>query len=180
MSTFYPNNPQPGDDPRVSQGQLLSNASKMNTDFAINHQALTAGGNQGKHLKIFFQNALGANPNLTAPQCSLYTKLVSSVPQLFFQNGALASNASQLTGLAVTTVVTDNTITTPWGLKFSFGSSAGGGTATFAVAFGASPYSVVITETSGTNPAVVTAVAANQFTYQSTGATIYYIAVGPA
>ena len=180
MSTFYPNNPQSGDDPKVSQGQFLSNFSKMNTDFSVNHQPLTSGGNQGKHLKIFFQNVLSGDPGLTSPQSAVYTKSVSGVPQLFFQNGALAANVVQLTGLPVTTMVTDSSITTPWGLKMAFGSSSGGGTVTFSVAFGATPYSCVITPTSSIGVPVISGLTASGFTYSTRGAGIYYFAIGPS
>ena len=54
--SYHPSIPQANDDPTVSQGQLLDNFGTLNTDFAINHVAFTAGGNAGFHKIVQFTN----------------------------------------------------------------------------------------------------------------------------
>lgn len=96
--SYHPNIPLSTDDPTVSQGQLLDNFAKMNTDFAINHVALTAGGNNGFHKLVQFTNVLPSDPAVTGVQSAVYPKNVDGAPQLFFNN---VSQVYPLTGLRV-------------------------------------------------------------------------------
>lgn len=96
--SYHPNIPQATDDPTVSQSQLLDNFGKMNTDFAINHVALTAGGNNGFHKLVQFTNVLPTDPVVTGVQSAVYPKNVDGSPQLFFNN---VSQVYPLTGLRV-------------------------------------------------------------------------------
>lgn len=96
--SYHPNIPQATDDPTVSQSQLLNNFGKMNTDFAINHVALTAGGNNGFHKLVQFTNVLSSDPSVTGVQSALYPKNVDGNPQLFFRN---TTQIYPLTGLKV-------------------------------------------------------------------------------
>lgn len=118
---YNPNIPQANDDPRISQGELLQNFQQINTDFAVNHTSLTASGQNGYHTKVFFADPLGADPNLAAPESSLYTKTIAGLTELFFQNGPLAGNAKQLTNLPITTVGTTYGFDTPWGWRINMG-----------------------------------------------------------
>src|SRR5574338_1426189 len=121
MSSYYPTSPQSSEDPRVSQGRLLSNFGKLNTDFSINHSALTTSLNAGYHTKIQFPTGLGADPGLNDPQSSLYPKIVSGLAQLFFQNDVGASNVFQLTGISTTTSGSNYSFLTPWKLRIQMG-----------------------------------------------------------
>ena len=94
--SYHPNIPQATDNPTVSQGQLLDNFGTLNTDFAINHVAFTAGGNAGFHKLVQFTNVLLADPSVTGSQSAIYPKSVSGEPQLFFNNPI---TVYQLTGL---------------------------------------------------------------------------------
>ena len=96
--SYHPNIPQPGDDPTVSQGQLLDNFGKINTDFSVNHVALTAGGNNGFHTLVQFTNVLATDPAVSGVQSAVYPKSVNGSPQLFFRN---ISKIYPLTGLNV-------------------------------------------------------------------------------
>lgn len=176
--TYHPNSPDSNDDPSVSQGELLDNFSKLNSDFAINHSALTASLNAGFHTKIQFPTGLGASPDLIAPNSSLYTKLISSVAELFFQNDATATDEFQLTNLSVGNTGTNYTFTSPWGIKFQMGSGSGGNI-TFHDAYNAGTfvgYTALVSGIAATNP-IVTGFSNTGLTYTPTG-TVYYFAMG--
>jgi hypothetical protein len=167
--SFHPNIPQSSDDPKDSQLELLQNFGKLNTDFSINHVALTQIQNAGYHTKIQFPSALGSNPNLSSPQASLYIKTVSGLSQLFFQNGSAAANALQMTNLPVTTSGTKYTVFTPWRIRLQMGSATSSPVsfpANFAGGF--TLLTALISNVTGTNAKVGT-VSTNQFTYTSTG-----------
>lgn len=53
--------------------------------------------NGGQHQQVTFPFNI-ADPNQSAPIASLYTKAVSGLSQLFFQNGNMAANVVRLTG----------------------------------------------------------------------------------
>jgi len=177
--TFNPNIPQANDDPSVSQAQLLANFGVLNTDFAVNHNPLTATANPGFHTKVFFANVLGADPGLSAPQSSLYTKTVSAANQLFFQNGALASNVFQLTNLPVVTTGTNYSVVTPWGLIIKMG-QANASPINFADAI-ANPlntvYTALLTPRNSFTTFFITAVNPTNLTYNGF-VPVYYLAIG--
>jgi len=124
--SYHPSIPQATDDPSISQGQLLDNFGKLNTDFAVNHVAFTAGGNNGFHKLVQFTNVLAADPSVSGVQSAVYTKTVNSAPQLFFNN---STNVYPLTGLAfvngtITAVVTGaDTMVTSNGHNLSTGNT---------------------------------------------------------
>lgn len=177
MSFFNPNIPQANDDPAVSQGQLLGNFGKINTDYNIDHVALTAAVNNGFHKKITFQDVLVADPGLIGNLCSLFTKDVSGTPQLFFENSAASL---QLTNLVVTNTGTNYSVTTPWNLKIQMGKSTGT-TITFKDPFSTNPptiFHVGLTGETAVNPKV-TGVSNTTLTFTAESGTIaYYTVIG--
>ena len=112
--------PDPNDLISISQGEIKDNFTALNVGFAIDHYAYDVA-DAGKHKKITYQAPLVADPGLASPIASLYTKTIAGKSQLFFQNGALATDAVQLTTPTITTVGNDNSITTPWGIKIKWG-----------------------------------------------------------
>lgn len=177
--SYYPTSPQANDDPRVSQGELQSNNSKINTDFSINHQPLTTSQNPGFHTKIQFPTGV-ADPNLSSPQSSLYPKLVSGLAELFFQNDSLATDIVQLTGLPTVTNGTQYALVTPWKLQLNFGSAVASPITFVADAFpaGTTILAAQLTGILGVNPRV-TAVNETSLTYSvSSGTSVYYFVLG--
>lgn len=190
---YQPTIPQSTDRPSDSQQDLLNNFGQINTQFSVNHTALTASSNNGYHTQIQFPTGI-ADPNKTSPITSLYTKLVGSAYELFFQNGATSSDVAQLTGVTFTSAAnagtaggTIYTINTPWKLTLYAGvttalASASTKTVTFPVA-----YSTLITGIA--SPSDPTNVHAQQVscTPSTTGLTlvvgnsgvvVYYFAIG--
>ncbi|MFQ5685093.1 MAG: hypothetical protein ACE5GV_00385 [Candidatus Scalindua sp.] len=143
--TFNASVPQSTDDPSVSQGQLLTNFTQLNTIFGNNHITFDAPSDNGKHNFCQFPEQ-GAAPVTAANEGALYTKQsAASATELFFRRESSGTELP-LTGLPVTTVVaggvTVNGITTPWGLVINWGSgSLSGGTRaiTWAVAYAGTP-----------------------------------------
>jgi len=184
MTVYNPNIPQPNDDPTASQNDLLQNFGKLNTDWAVNHVALTLGGNNGLHTKVQFPNVLSVDPTVTGLQSCVYPKLgPDSRPALFFNN---ALNVYQLTNLPVVNVATDFGIVTPFGFTINAGSIASGVTSvTFAVPFtNAQIYTAELTQSSmtippTTNQYAITAINGTTMTISSTSATtFYYLVIG--
>jgi len=99
--TYNPSTPQSTEDPKVSQGYFLSNFGLLNTNFGVNHIQYTSSQTRGFHTKLYFPTGLTTDPNLVTPSSSLYPKFVGALSQLFYQNGALGTNVSQLTGIPV-------------------------------------------------------------------------------
>jgi len=137
----YLNNiPQPTDNPATqSQAQLLENFSQLDIQFgtAGDHVAFTAGADNGLHKQVRF-NGIIADPGLADPRASLYLKTIAGNSELFFENfnvGAAVNVQRQMTNLTITSVGTDRSITTPWGIIIKFGRSFGmvaGQTVTYA------------------------------------------------
>jgi hypothetical protein len=162
---------------------IQGNFAQLQTTFSANHKPISSGGGtEGFHTLIEFAAAQSA-PNLVSPQSSLYPATSAGSTQLFFQNGALASNVVQLTGNA-TLSGSEYTVISPWGLTFKFGTATAspGGTAnTFAVNFPTAVIGIVITVRAAgaqSNAAVITG--ANAYTaYCASGSqTIYFVAWG--
>lgn len=180
MSSYSPNIPLSSDDPKVSQSQLNSNFSKINTDFNVDHQQFTASSNSGLHKKITFQNVQVADPNLASPLASLYTKSVSGVTQLFFQNDNGAGDVFQLTNLPVVTVGTNYSILTPWNILIKMGFSASTPITFSGAAFTAGPtiYTSLISGGTAINPRI-TSISTTQLLYTaSTPGSVYYFVAG--
>jgi len=182
---YHPTIPQAGDDPSNSQQDLLDNFGAINTDFSINHVPFTSGTLNGYHSKVYFYKPLSADPNLASPISTLYSKSVSGLTQLFFQNGSLASNVFQLTDIPFTTSGTNWGFNTPWGITFDAGLSdvsvANFITVTFAKPFVNPPFSVLITPTvTSTAPYFVFNITKDDFQIQCGAGSLffYYFAVG--
>jgi hypothetical protein len=178
---YNPNIPQPTDNPSVSQSQMLGNFSTLATDFAVNHIPLTSGGaTAGYHTQIWFPAPLSADPGLTAPQASLYTKTSGGASQLFYQNGALASNVVQLTGLSNNVSGSNYGFATPFGFIMNMG-QVSTGAVTYALPFSTTIYTVLMTVIAGaptTNWSILTSNLTG-FTYQTSNANFfYYFAMG--
>lgn len=191
--TYNPNIPQATDDPTQSQLQLLNNFAQMNTQFSVNHVPLTAGGQNGFHTKIVFNNVLGADPNPTAPQSVLYTKTAttgtvpSNTTELFFQNGNLASNVKQLTNLPIFNTSSSNYgFTTPWGMIVNCGlRTSGVSPITFQVSYpvGFKTYTAIVTPQNATGAyAVVVSVSQTQLAFKVSpvNTPVYYLVIGSA
>jgi hypothetical protein len=176
---YHPNIPQSTDDPASSQQDLLDNFQALQTQFAVNHISLTAGAQQGYHSQVWFAAPLSSDPGLASPQTSVYSKSVSGVAQLFFQNGPLSpANVYQLTGLPVMTSGTNYGIVTPWGLTINMGRVASS-PITFAQSFSGTVYTALLTY-SGTsvNFPYVVSVNTTTLTYQTAANAVYYFVVG--
>jgi len=158
--TYQPNIPLANDPLDVSQVDINANFTTLNTYFSTDHIALDAATAQGEHKKVTFNDVLGADPGLTNPKSSEYTKTIAhggtNFSELFYESTSAAGAGSniirQLTGIEVTNAGTDYGITTPWGLKLNWGlatTAAGGNpvTVTFQVPF-----------TSGVQSATVSAI----------------------
>lgn len=178
--SYFPNIPQPNDDPSDSQSELLANFGKMNSDFSINHTALTSATNQGMHTLLNFSNVQGADPDLASPKSSVYTKTVSGSPELFFQNGNTSADVVQLTNLPDNLSGTNRTFETPWGFRLHVGSAAAS-PVSYADPFtsaGFTLFAILVTPTAGTN-LIVTSNDKDGFTYTVTGGTgINYLVLG--
>lgn len=97
--------PQLTDARAQSQSQLLANFQAINTVWANNHFNLTESNLfQGMH-NVLTMRPQGSDPNTDATQVSLYNKLVSGNPQLFFKPN---SNQSPIQ-LTLSTVKSDST-----------------------------------------------------------------------
>jgi hypothetical protein len=79
--SFNPNIPQPGDFMNPSGFQMQANFTEINDAFIKNHIGFTSP-NAGKHTTLKF--SVQPNPTTSSTQVSLFTKLVSGKPQLFF------------------------------------------------------------------------------------------------
>lgn len=102
--SYNPNIPQGNQTIASTQQPILTNFSVANTAFAVDHTAFDVATNQGMHKQVTLQAVLAADPNQVSPIASLYTKVSPSTvtSDLYYQNGALASNVAQVTGGGIT------------------------------------------------------------------------------
>ena len=100
--TFQPSIPQAPDLIAVSQIDLLNNFTSLNTAWNVDHVGFNSAG-AGDHKKVTLLAPI-ANPNQASPIASLYTKAspTTTTSDLYYQDGALASNVKQLTGGGIT------------------------------------------------------------------------------
>lgn len=82
--TFNAAIPQSTDDPSVSQGQILTNFSQLNTQFSVNHIALTAGADNGKHTFIEMLDQV-ADPATAVNEMTIYSKDLAGVSTLYMR-----------------------------------------------------------------------------------------------
>ncbi len=177
--SYYPTSPQSNEDPRVSQGRLLANFGKMNSDFTVNHQPLTTSRNAGYHTQIQFPDGV-SDPNLNAPVSSLYPKLVSGLAELFFQNDVTANDIYQLTGVTPTISGNDYSFVTPWHIQIQMGRSTASPQVyalTFPVGF--TLLTALGTPITGNSVRIIDATSnAAQFTYSVSAGNIFYLVIG--
>jgi hypothetical protein len=133
--TFNPNIPQATDRFPISQGQLLTNFTALNTIFGINHVALNAAADAGKHNFCQFPEQ-GAAPGTAANEGAIYTKnAATGTTEAFFQRESSGTEL-QLTGINGTNVAAAGGTLLPSGLIIKWGTAtvSNGNTVTFAVA----------------------------------------------
>lgn len=181
MSFYIPSIPQADDDPKVSQGQILGNFTRLNTDFNVDHVQFSASTNRGQHRKITFQNVLGVDPDKAANIASLYTKTFAGDPELFFQNNNTSADVFQLTNLDIPSTGTNYKVTTPWGLQIAFGRGTGGSITFQGTGFtaGTTIISAILTGIGASNPQVgVVTLTGLTYTPNGPGDTVYYLVFG--
>lgn len=105
--SYHPNIPQSNDDPSVSQGDMLDNFMKLNSDFAINHLPFTSGGNRGFHTLVQFPTVQASDPTVTGLESALYPLAGPTDSELFFRN---VNSISQLTNLPIVNGTITNVI----------------------------------------------------------------------
>jgi hypothetical protein len=124
---YDPNVPATGHTGAQDYVPMQQNFAQIGTSFAVNHVPLNTSLSNGYHTLINFAAEQSSDPNLTAPLASLYTKAASGSPELFFQNGSMASNVIQVTGSILIESGNDgqtgtyNVFQTPWGIKIFTG-----------------------------------------------------------
>lgn len=84
--TFDPNIPQANDIISVSQGEIQTNFSQLNTIFDVDHVTFNdvTASNRGKHDKATFVNQ-AADPVTAANELAVYAKDVGGTPSLFIR-----------------------------------------------------------------------------------------------
>src|SRR5690606_599913 len=103
--TFFPNIPQPTDDPSVSQAQLLQNFQSIRDWNETDHYAFGTG-NDGWHKQLNFP-AVGTLPSFTGFQSGVVTAAGTASPtsaQIFFKNSESTYPLSSIRAFGVVTV----------------------------------------------------------------------------
>ena len=140
-----------------------------------------AGGDQGFHEPgVVCYLPLSADPRTAHPQSSVYSKTVSGLAQLFFQNGPLTpDNVYQLTGLPIDVAGGSRYgFKTPWGLTFNMGSSSFS-PVTFATPFSGVVYTALLTDNIAfLDTAFITSVDGTSLVYSPFNQPVYYFVVG--
>jgi hypothetical protein len=116
--TYNSNIPQPSDLISVSQVDLLNNFSSLDTQFGVDHTALTAGSDNGKHKKsTYIEQA--ADPATAANETALYSKqsALTSDTQLFLrrEGSGTISEVSNKLGAATGWSYTLSGLLLKWG-----------------------------------------------------------------
>ena len=110
MPTYSTNIPQPGDDPSVSQNQILENFQVLNTAFSQDHSAFNAP-TQGQHKQITFPvspvtgqpftylaNQIGLQSlnqlPTSRPDIWMSRGVATAFPITGFDNGSISSNGA--------------------------------------------------------------------------------------
>lgn len=128
--------PQPGDLLSNSQGDILANFTQLNNQFSINHVALTAGTDNGKHTFVTLMENGGA-PATAVGEGSIYVDVSGGTrEQLYYRrenNGVSAPITTLIGGYAKITRATGAYT----GNNFNMGAAAvvGGGGTTIDVTF---------------------------------------------
>jgi len=195
--SYNPNVPQVGDFTAISQKQLLANFEAISNSMLINHVPLTAVKNQGLHNSLTLRPQSG-NPTTLANQSAIYSKLVSTIPQLFFRSNT-NQTPIQLSNSNLNTLQTgaspgtqSSFLAGPFTIYMGFIQNCANNQIVTLTPSSTLIYvglSTVLNSTnintSAYNVAVATTVSTNQFTvkYQNISSftpapTIYYMAVG--
>ena len=171
--------PQGTDDPKISQGQLLSNFGKINSDYMQDHVALTSSSNSGFHKKVTLQDVLPGDPGLPEPLSSVDTKTRAAKPELFFQrDNVAATDVMQLTNLPGVVSTTNYSIITPWNIMIKMGLSGGSPISFAGPAFSAPPTLFLgLTGVTASNPRVTSA-STTQLIYTPFANSVYYLVLG--
>lgn len=177
--SYLPGIPLATDKPSQSQGQIKDNFTALNTIFGINHVKFDAATGNGEHTLVTINDVQAADPGAVDPKSALYTKDVSGIPQLFFQNSA---SVSQLSGLA-SVAGSPGYVTFPGGIRIAWGHATASSSThiLFAPAFPNACW-VVTTAADSTHAYVVSAQGITKtgfFATATTGGTAFsYIAIG--
>lgn len=194
--TYNPNIPLANDPFDISQVEINTNFTQLNTIFGIDHVAFNALSNQGEHKKVVFNAVLGADPALIYPKAQAYSKAVAdgadNFAELFFEStkstGAGDDIVRQLTGLKATTHAVNGNhwgVSTPWGFILNWGRistvAIGGTTVGFAIPM-TTLHSIVASGhyNDGTKGNITTEneTSANFKAYTSNTCAAYYFAIG--
>jgi hypothetical protein len=167
----------------VSQGQLLTNFTQLNTVFGGDHVEFNnaTSANRGKHTVVHLRQQ-GSDGTTTSGEGALYVK----ANNLYFRQ---ASNGTviQLTGAS--TAASSGTILLANGIRMNWGNATGVwqgvNTVTYATAFSSAAWSITLTAqlTAAFSGLTVYASGTTTFTPTSSYAPshrINYIAIGPA
>lgn len=131
--SYDPNIPQSNDIISASQIDLLNNFTSLNTQFNVDHVALNAGSNNGKHEKSTYIEQ-SADPTTAANEIALYSKesALTGDTQLFLRRESSGSviEASGLLANANGWTRLPSGILLKWGTD----SKTGNATVTFPVA----------------------------------------------
>ena len=186
--SFNPAIPAPTDRPTISQGQILTNFSQLNTIFANNHVSFIAAADRGKHNFCQFPEQAAA-PVTAANEGAIYTKVgASATTEAFFRRESNGAEL-QMTGLPVVVAGPVRGIITPWGLRMNWGSvvATGGGMGallvTYAVPFTAGGgWSITVSKAAAaittTSVGVANEVNASFNLYAPAGDVFYFFAIG--
>lgn len=196
--SFSPSIPNINDFCAISQKQILANFKAINDTWLINHVALTAVEDVGKHFALTLRPT--TDPTTLVNQSAIYNKLVTSVPQLFYRPNSNATPI-QLSNSNL------NTLQTGAANNQQISFLAGPFTIYmgFQVAVGVTPITITLSaittilyvgvstvlpgpsnpeKRQGYNVAIATNVTGNQFTIRKTNnvsipsSTVYYMAIG--
>lgn len=176
---------------------MLANYSAINDTWLINHVALTAVENVGKHSALVLRPT--TDPATAANQSAIYNKLVTSVPQLFFRPNTNATPI-QVSNSNLNTIQTgapgDTQVSFLAGpFTIYFGYVTAGGTPLVITLLPATTLKYVGVSTvlpapnpnnpntkQGYNVSIATNITANQFTLERfsflNASTVYYMAIG--
>jgi hypothetical protein len=185
--TYNPNIPQSGDFLSVSQGDLLTNFSQVDTLFGQDHEKFSAGSNQGKHNQSTYLEQ-SSPPSTLANEGAVYTKDISGATQLFFRDESNGSE-HQVTGIVPGQTGTNYGTDLSDGLQWRFGQILHKGQSTkitFQTPFTTDVYACLITPIGSLviRQPNVQLLDKNQFFLRtitnspSTGELAYYLAIG--
>lgn len=148
--TYNPNIPQAGNFLSISQGDLLTNFSQLDSTFNQDHEKFSAGSNQGKHNKSTYLEQSSA-PSTVANEGAVYAKDISGATQLFFRDESNGSE-HQVTGIVPGQTGTNYGTDLSDGLQWRFGliSHSGQNTlVTFQTPFTTVAYACLMTPSGG-------------------------------